>query len=131
MLPLVKFLISLSAWFPVAKVIELFKAAGELPNFADQAAVARWFERMGIISPLADVILAVIAQFAAQTSEVPEAIDQDDLAELVAAQNPGIDAATITLIIQAAMQILAMIRQWRQAKADPAPAPIPTPTPVV
>lgn len=127
MLQIAKLLLSLSAWLPIAKIVELVRAAGELPNFADSAAVQAWFARIGIAPPLADVLLALIAQFGSKLvgGELPEAVDEDDLAEQLASTNPGIDPATILAIIAAAREVVALIRQWRQNRLNPTPAPTP------
>lgn len=128
MLQIAKLLLSLSAWLPISKIVELVKAAGELPVFSDPASVTIWLTRMGIGAPLADVLVAVIAQFASNLTgdELPEACDPDDLCEQLASENPSIDPVTIMAIIQAATQILGMLRAWRQ-KRNPAPQPNPTP----
>lgn len=127
MLAIAKLLLSLSAWLPISKIVELVKAAGELPNFADSQAVAVWLGKMGISPPLADVVLALVAQFSTKLvgDELPESLNDEDLAELLASANPAIGPAEILAIIAAAREVLALIRAWRQNRQNVNPTPSP------
>jgi hypothetical protein len=118
---LITLLLSLAKWLPLSELMAVLKAAGEWPDFSKPDAVKVWLGKIGIVDPLAAMIVKVFSKPQASAEDVAlmSTADEYDVRELVesmAASAGVLDSTSIAAIIQI---ILSLIAAWRKKKTEP------------
>ena len=106
---LIRLLLSISSIIPLDRVLALIQAASPLPtDWQDRLQLTAWLQRVGIVDPLAAVVVESVCQrVQAMMDTCP--VGEMDIAEMVEQEAVGLDPATIAMLVSLVVQILKAI----------------------